>query len=246
MALYALVSAGGSPGVTTSALALTLTWPGTVVVAECDPAGGDVLAGFYAGHLTAPRGLLSVAVEAGRGAAVMTAEVAGHLVPLDDSGSRTVLTGFDDPRQAAGLSPAWPSIAGLLTSYPADVIADCGRLDACDMQPLSILAGAALVALVLRPSLRQVARARPRIEMLAALAGSLDRVGLLLVGEKGHSPKEITRALGVPVLAALPLDERTAALLSDGAGSRTGLAGRPLIRAAQHACRALLSAGERR
>jgi hypothetical protein len=243
MTMYALVSAGGSPGVTTTALALALTWPGAVVVAECDPAGGDVLAGLYAGHLTAPGGLLSVAVEAGSGVAAMTAEIAGHLVPLDDSGSRMVLTGLDDPRQAAGLAPAWSAIAGVLASHSADVIADCGRLDACDMQPLGILAESAFVALVLRPCLRQVARARPRIEMLAVLAGGLDRVGLLLVGEKGHSPKEIATALAVPVLAVLPADERTAALLSDGAGRRTGLAERPLLRAAQQAGRALQIAG---
>jgi hypothetical protein len=244
MTMYALVSAGGSPGVTTTALALALTWPGAVVVAECDPAGGDVLAGLYSGHLTAPRGLLSVAVEASSGVVAMSAEIAGQLVPLDDSGSAAVLTGLDDPRQAAGLAPAWSAIAGLLASHSADVIADCGRLDACDMQPLGILAESALVALVLRPSLRQVARARPRIEMLAALAGGLGQVGLLLVGEKGHGPKEIAAALAVPVLAVLPADERTAALLSDGAGRRTGLAGRPLMRAAQQAGRTLLTAGQ--
>jgi hypothetical protein len=242
MTMYALVSGGGSPGVTTTALALALTWPDAVVAAECDCAGGDVLAGLYAGYLTAPRGLLSLAVEAGSGG-VATADIAGHLVPLDDSGGRTVLTGLDDPRQAAGLSPAWSAIAGALASHSADVIADCGRLDPCDMQPFSILAESALVAFVLRPTLRQVARARPRIEMLAALAGGLDRVGLLLVGEKGHSPMEIATALAVPVLAVLPADEKTAALLSDGVGPRTGLAGRPLMRAAQQAGRALLTAG---
>ena len=42
MALFALISAGGSPGVTTSALALTLGWPSRVILAECDPSGGDV------------------------------------------------------------------------------------------------------------------------------------------------------------------------------------------------------------
>ena len=65
MALYALVSAGGSPGVTTTALALALSWPSPVVVAECDPSGGDVLAGLFAGHLEARSGLLALAMEAG-------------------------------------------------------------------------------------------------------------------------------------------------------------------------------------
>ena len=48
MSLYALVSAGGAPGVTTSALALTLSWPSQVILAECDPSGGDILAGLFA------------------------------------------------------------------------------------------------------------------------------------------------------------------------------------------------------
>ena len=43
--LIALCSAKGAPGVTTSGLALTLSWPRGVVLAELDPAGGDVLAG---------------------------------------------------------------------------------------------------------------------------------------------------------------------------------------------------------
>ena len=56
VSLYALVSAGGSPGVTTSALALTLSWPSQVILAECDPSGGDVLAGLFAGHLAGDQG----------------------------------------------------------------------------------------------------------------------------------------------------------------------------------------------
>ena len=42
--LIALCSAKGAPGVTTSGLALALSWPRPVVLAELDPAGGDVLA----------------------------------------------------------------------------------------------------------------------------------------------------------------------------------------------------------
>ena len=75
MSLYALVSPGGAAGCTTTALAVTLTWPKPVILAECDPAGGDILAGLFAGHLPAPRGLLGVAFEAGRGQKHQTARV---------------------------------------------------------------------------------------------------------------------------------------------------------------------------
>jgi hypothetical protein len=242
VSLYALVSPGGSAGATTTALALTLIWPRPVILAECDPAGGDILAGLFAGHLQAPRGLLGVAFEAGRGVVAMFAGAGGHLAPLDGSGSRMFLAGLSDPRQAPGLAPVWPAIARSLASQPCDVIADCGRLDAGDAQPASVLAEADLVAMVIRPSLRQIAAARPRVEMLARLRGGLERVGLLLVGDKGHSPAEISRALGVRVLARVPSDARTAAVLSDGAGRQGNLDDRPLLRAARTAGQALAKA----
>ena len=109
MSMYALVSSGGAAGVTTTALALALTWPQPVIVAECDPAGGAILAGLFAGHLPAPRGLLGVAFEAGRAAAPLSAERGGELAALDGSGSRMFLPGLSDPRQAPGLAPAWPA-----------------------------------------------------------------------------------------------------------------------------------------
>ncbi len=258
MSLYALVSPGGAAGVTTTALALALTWPQPVILAECDPAGGDILAGLFAGHLPAPRGLLGLAFEAGRGSAAISAEPGGHLAPLDGSGSRMFLAGLSDPRQAPGLAPAWPAIARTLASQACDVIADCGRLDAGDGQPTSVLAAADVVVMVIRASLRQIAAARPRIEMLLQLRGGAGlagpalggtalagtgRVGLLLVGDKVHGAGEIARTLGVPVLASLPSDTRTAAVLSDGVGRRSNLSDRSLMRAARSAGQAIVKAG---
>jgi len=242
MSLYALVSPGGSAGTTTTALAITLTWPQPVILAECDPAGGDILAGLFAGHMHAPRGLLGVAFETGAEPVLMSAGPGGHLAPLDGSGSRMLLAGLSDPRQARGLTPAWPAIARTLASQPCDVIADCGRLDAGVGQPASVLAEAELAAMVIRASLRQIAAARPRIEMLADLRGGTERVGLLIVGDKGHSAAEISRTLGVRVLARIPSDVRTAAVLSDGVGRRSSLDDRPLLRAAKTAGRALVKA----
>jgi hypothetical protein len=242
MTLYAMVSPGGAAGCTTTALAITLTWPQPVILAECDPAGGDIVAGLFAGHLPAPRGLLGVAYEAGRGVAAMSAEAGGQLAALDGSGTRMFLAGLSDPRQAPGMAPAWPAIARMLSGQPCDVIADCGRLDAGDGQPAAVLAEAQLVAMVMRSSLRQIASARPRIEMLAQLLGGPERIGLLLVGDKSHSHAEISKTLGVAVLASLPLDSKTATVLSDGVGRRTSLRDRPLMRAAQAAGQAVTKA----
>jgi hypothetical protein len=241
VSLYALVSPGGSPGVTTAALALSLGWPGQVILAECDPSGGDILAGLFAGHLPASNGLLALAIEAGQNPEAVAAALWPQLVQLDDERGRLLLAGISDPRQSTGLAPVWPVLAGTLAAQPADVIADCGRLDAGG-GPEPVLAVASLVVLVLRPTLRQVSKARSRIEMLTQTLGGTGRLVLLLIGEGTHTQREVTRALGVPVAATLPHDPKAAGVLSDGVGGRRGLQARPLIRAAGPAGRALREA----
>ena len=198
MSLYALVSAGGSPGVTTASLALALGWPGQVILAECDPSGGDILAGLFVGHLPAQSGLLGLAMEAGQNPDAAGAALWPQLTELDDERGRLLLAGISDPRQGTGLSAAWPAIAAALANQPADVIADCGRLDAGG-GPEPVLAVASLVTLVLRPTLRQVSKGRARVEILTQMLGGPDRVALLLIGEGTHSQREVSQALGIPV-----------------------------------------------
>jgi hypothetical protein len=254
--LYALISAGGSPGVTTTALALALAWPAPAIVAECDPSGGDVLAGLLAGHVPAGRGLTAHAIEAGRSVRAATASLGAQLLPLDADRARTLLPGLTDPRQAAGLASAWPAVAATLTAQQSDVIADCGRLDAGSEQPLAVLSAASAVALVLRPTLRQVWAARPRIDMLAQLLGGTARVVLLVTGPGSYPARELADTLGVPVAAVLPDDARTAVVLSDGLGRHKQVssgrllasaraAGQALRRHAAYAGSAALSAGAR-
>lgn len=240
MAVFALLSAGGSPGVTTTALALTLSWPSQVILAECDPSGGDVLAGLLSGHMPASTGLLPLALEAGAGAEIPTDAIWRQLVELDEERNRLLLAGISDPRQSAALQSSLPWIAEALQGLRADVIADCGRLDAiAAVRP--VLSAASLAVLVLRPTLRQASRAVARVEMLTNLVGR-QRVVALLVGEGAASGREIAKSLGVPVAGQLPDDARTAAVLSDGSGSRSRLDGRPLLRAATAAGRALRDA----
>jgi hypothetical protein len=240
MALYALLSAGGSPGVTTTAVALTLSWPSQVIMAEFDPSGGDALAGLLRGHLPASTGLLPLALETGAGAEIPADALWRQLVELDEERSRLLLAGIGDPRQSAALQSSLPWIADALKTMPGDVIADCGRLDAvAAVRP--VLSAASLAVLVLRPTLRQVSRAVSRIEMLTGLVGP-DRLLLLVVGDGPASAREVARTLGVRVAAQLPDDAKTALVLSDGQGGRHRLESRPLIRAATTVGRALREA----
>lgn len=237
--LFAFVSAGGSPGVTTAALALALTWPADAIVAECDASGGDILAGLLAGHVPAARGLMEHAIEAGRDHSAAAIGLDTHLIPLDAARNTMLLPGLTDPRQAAGLAPAWQAVAATLTARQSDVLADCGRLDAGPGQPEPVIAAARAVALVLRPTLRQVWSARSRVEVLTQLLDGKDRLVLLLTGSGTHAARDVAQALQVPVVAALPNDARAAALLSDGIGARRRLKSAPLMRSARTAGAAL-------
>jgi hypothetical protein len=237
--VYALLSPGGSPGVTTTALALALSWPRQVIVAECDPSGGDVLAGALAGHLQGGRGLMEHAIAAGVNPQAAASALGTQLVPLDADRTRKVLPGLTDPRQAAGLATAWPAVAATLTAQDCDVIADCGRLDAGAEQPLAVLAAARVIAVVLRPTLRQTWAARPRIELLGQLPGVTAPLVLLITGPGTHPASEIAGALGVPLAAVLPADARSAGVLSDGEARRRRFDSDPLMTAARGAAQAL-------
>jgi hypothetical protein len=238
--LVALVSPGGSPGVTTTALALALGWPSQVIVAECDPAGGSVLAGALGGYHPGGVGLMEHAIETGRNPEAGAAALAAQLVPLDSSQTLMVLPGLTDPRQAAGLAAGWAAVTASLAAQDADVIADCGRLDAGPSQPLPIIAAANAVAVVMRPTLRQMWAARPRIDMLSQLTGGSGRLVLIVTGAGSYPAREMAVGLGVPLLAELPADATSAAVLSDGASQRRNFASGPLLTAARAAASALI------
>src|SRR5688500_7533387 len=100
MAIIAMVSGKGSPGVSTAALACTLAWDSRIVLTECDPAGGSILTGYLNQLEIPPIGLLPLAAAALRD---QLAEVFPHqLVDLDRKrlGHRLVLPGITDPVQA--------------------------------------------------------------------------------------------------------------------------------------------------
>ena len=159
--LIAVAADKGAPGVTTTALALAAVWPRPVLLAECDPAGGDLvyrLPGEGGDRLDPRRGLLSLAVAARRD--LQPAQLWTHAQKL--RGGLDVLLGVTSAEQGAGLEPLWGPVGSLLAGLPqADVIADCGRLGP-DGPYYDLLAHAAAVVLVTRPSLGEIVRLRDR------------------------------------------------------------------------------------
>jgi hypothetical protein len=228
--VIALVSAKGSPGTTVSALAFTLTWPGRCLLAECDPSGGDVLAGYLRGSLDAQRGLAQLAVAELRGR--LREEFDRQLVDLDAPRRlRLLLPGVRDPAQSATVAPVWPAIADMLLSTETDgiVIADCGRMSNHNFG-WPVLHAADRILLTVRGTLPSVSHAVPAIGLLQRELGAhTDRLALLLVDTGPYPPSEVADRLQLPVAAVLPADPRTARALSFGG---TVHRRRPLTRAA--------------
>jgi MinD-like ATPase involved in chromosome partitioning or flagellar assembly len=189
MALIAIASDKGAPGVTTAALALAAVWPRPVLLAECDPAGGDLVYRFPAvggGHLDPRRGVLSLAVVARRG--MQPQQVWEHVQKLH--GGLDVLAGVTNAEQGAGLSLLWGPIGKALASMPqADVIADCGRLGA-DGPLYDLLAEATTVVLVTKVHVADVIRLRDRLRRGRAEPGQAELRG----GRRGRRrPQEVPR-----------------------------------------------------
>jgi MinD-like ATPase involved in chromosome partitioning or flagellar assembly len=233
--LIALTSAKGAPGVTTAALALALSWPRRVVLAELDPAGGDVLAGYGRGELSAG-GLAELELAARRGGAARHLD--GHLLQLDGGGRVRLLPGLADPANARHVN--WYRLAAALASTDSgatDVLADCGRLRA-EHFPTDIVRRAAVVVLVTGSSLRAVRAATHAIAGLRAEpAGTGPNAGGLaavIIGPgEPYREREIAEGLGVPVLGSLPRDGKAAAVLSDGAPAGRFFAQSALLRSAR-------------
>jgi hypothetical protein len=237
MSLIVLASPGGSPGVTTTALALALAWPRQVVLAECDPAGGSVLSGLWRGQppaAGASAGLLRFALLAQQDPDAAAASLCEESVPLSARPCRQfVLPAPAAPLAGRQIATAWPALAAAFAAAPADVIADAGRLDG--HTPLApLLATADAVLMVCRPLIRQAAAAQPRLEMLASVRGGYPPAELVLVGDGPYglnAPRVLSQALEVPVRGSLPGDPDAAGVLSDGAApARFGRS--PLMRAA--------------
>ena len=243
MALIVLCSAKGSPGVTTTALALAYAWPLTgddrVVMVEADPVGGDVASGFLRGTVGPDVGVAALA--AARNQPFDIALMSEGLA-LDETGRRLVLPGLSGLVQGPRLDGLWSTLAELTsTSRDIHVIADLGRLVPGPPHPLVVRADA--VVLVTTSSLRAVASARPVVRRLTETSteqATPRRVAAVVVGERRPYPAdEVTDSLGVDLVGTIAWDPGIAAVLSDGEPMSRRFARSALVRSASVVARSL-------
>nr|WSX50405.1 hypothetical protein OG409_16490 [Streptomyces sp. NBC_00974] len=246
MALIALAADKGSPGVTTAAVALSAVWPRRTLLAETDPAGGDLVYRGLASHggpLNPNTGMLSIAATARRGLA--PDQLWDHAQTL--SGGLDVLVGLGSSEQAAGLVGQWPLLGRAFAALgdsphaPADVIADCGRISG-DSPAAELFAQASLVLLIARTEPESIARVRDRALALSARLHGAQRgaaqvgtpLGVLLVADPKDSSKvgnQVNEMLlasrsGARVLGTLAYDPAGAEQL---AGRRRGRLDKSLL-----------------
>ena len=257
MAVLALTSAKGAPGVSTAALAMTLLWPRAALLAECDPAGGSsVLAGYLRGTVAHTRGLLPLAL-AQRHESLEQA-LWPQTVPLTGdphaasvaagAGDRWLLPGLSDAAQAPSTAALWGPLGSVLANLEragTDVIVDAGRLGTTHA-PTALLRQADLVLLVMGTNLPAVAAVKARLNLLredlsvtgaaGRTDGHLSNLALLLVGQgRPYGAKEISAACGVPVMACLAWDPASAEVLAAGATPGRRFDASPLVRSTKAA-----------
>ena len=136
MSVLTLASFGTSPGVTTAAVAMTLSWPRPVLLVEADASKpSSVLAGWLQGSIPADSGLIGVA-QASFHRTISEQDVWDQAVELSGSEAATarwLLPAIAEPRAARGMRSFWADLFAVLrriSEQDVDVIIDAGRAEA--------------------------------------------------------------------------------------------------------------------
>jgi hypothetical protein len=254
MAILLLTSTAGSPGVTTLAVGLALTWPRPILLADCDPGAHQaILAGYLGGRSAGGKGLLRVA-EAHRDRRPLREAVLDQTLPLSGEGEsrRLFLPGFKKPASAVHFGGVWQDLAEAfdrLGEVDIDVIIDCGRIGPSG-PPAALLERSALTAVVVTSTLRSIMSTRVHLPILRdhPRLTSSDRghLGLIIVGEgQPYQRAEIAKALEVPVITSIAHDRQSATHLSDGGPRHRRFDTSPLIRSIRDASSQLSSTLQR-
>jgi MinD-like ATPase involved in chromosome partitioning or flagellar assembly len=215
--VVALVSAKGSPGVTTSALLLAAVWPGGATLLEADPAGGDLRTQFSdptGQPLRADLGVLSLLTAQAPARDDVDGLIAhSQVLP----GGLPVVLGPSNASQVEALRPQWPQLAHVLhrhANVQGAVVVDAGRVG----DPSSL----ALTLPLLRACVTTIVVARATVSSLTHardLLGLLAQVGIptrLLLIADARDTCDVAEAVGLTPdrLHVLPDDPTSAAALT--------------------------------
>jgi MinD-like ATPase involved in chromosome partitioning or flagellar assembly len=240
MSLFALASLKGAPGTTTLACLVAATWPldRRVVVAECDPCGGDLAARF---ELSTAKGCLSLATAARRD--WDSVEVDSHIQRLP--GGLEVLVGGSSSEMALAKSVTWANVNQTVVKVAStvDVVVDLGRLAAPYNESRQLLQSAQAVGVLIGPDQASVAHAMDQRELLSDLCG--ERMSVVIVGRGTYRPRDIESLTGMRVSAEVPHDPAAAAVASGASSGARRLARSVLVKSARRIADSFASRDER-
>ncbi|MGZ6583121.1 MAG: hypothetical protein ACXVHX_02080 [Solirubrobacteraceae bacterium] len=214
MAVVALCSASGSPGVTTTAVALALNWPRPVLLLEADPTGGaGILTGVLGGAVEYDTGLIELALSP-LDVADALRDVVRPLAPDVD-----YVAGIRNHHQAGAMRDLWEPLGRALADLDTqgqDVIIDAGRLGLSG-SPIPLLDNADLTLLLTRTHLPALSAARSWAEAVRDPATGWRHAGVMLIGDgQPYKAREVAKVLGLPVVTDLYDDPTPAAVYHRG------------------------------
>jgi MinD-like ATPase involved in chromosome partitioning or flagellar assembly len=260
--VIALCSAKGAPGVTTLACALAAVWPRDrmIMLAECDPSGGDLAARF---GISAKQGVASLALECRSSPEPASVDFRRHVQTLP--GGLEVLAGPSGASAARTVDAEVPKVLDLLigdgvvgASRVGDLILDCGRIQPGAVGQVAALAAAELALVVTRPTGEAISSTRWIAELLSRSQGrggaatadpASDNPGsrrtdvgsdastqaiarLVLQGDGPVSVLEAAATLKLELAAAIPTDNVGAAWLRGEPVRQWRVTASPLVRSA--------------
>jgi len=200
----------GAPGGTTlafllaQALAGPRLGPGTCLLVECDPAGGDLAPGL---DLPGIPGLASLALAARHG---LTTEVLmAHTQSPAGAPGLHVVPGVAGPEQGRAVQWLLSDLVRVLDDPSVRAVVDLGRLQPDDGTE-EMRSAAAANLIVTRDDVASLLHTRSAVDTARRAGHSIE---VVVSGERSHRLEEVSRATGARVLGTIRRDAPALALL---------------------------------
>jgi len=223
MALITLCSIKGAPGVTSTALAMTLTWPRPALLVEADPSGGSaIMAGLFRGQVSQERSLLSMTMAAAHSSVEQV--LWSQCIQLPGAEGKTLLSAAPTFAQAQLTRRVWVELADVLVGLDrggVDVIVDAGRYATVNT-PTPLIERSDAVVVLTGGGLPALHTARGSVghlqQHLDTHATGADALALILRegDHDAYARTQVAATLRAPVLATLPQAPGEAAVYSHG------------------------------
>lgn len=225
MTIISFVSASGSPGVTTTALAVASAWPVDRLLIEADPSGGVLTTRFEAAKLDSTLSEIAVGSKRSltkeavwRYARELPGEVPVCLAPpsgaLVESALRSGGQMFPEALRRTGI----------------DVLIDAGRFNP-DSAALPLIKGSDVILMVCESTAEHLNVAQHPLTWLLQNCVETHTIAWLLVGETQYSAAQVNYAYKIPVFGIMA-DDRTGANALRGIGTERSWRRSPIRRSA--------------